>query len=249
VSGVADVAFIGDRLYGLLAGAGCSHGLAGTDNSIFRVNPDGTTTTIANLSAFLKANPVVNPDHDDFEPDGTWYSMIVVRDAFYAAEPNHQEVDRITPQGQITRIADLSTLFVPPAGWQGPTSLAYHGNFYFGTLGTFPVQPGTEGIYKLTPSGQVKVKAPGLTAVLGLAFDSRDRIYVLEMSTAPNGPVPFTGDVVRIEPDGTRESLASALAFPTGMTLGPDGSIYVSDFGFGFPPGAGQVVKITLPED
>ena len=30
VSGVADVAFIGHTLYALLAGAGCSHGLAGT---------------------------------------------------------------------------------------------------------------------------------------------------------------------------------------------------------------------------
>jgi len=36
VSGVADVAFIGNTLYGLLAGAGCSHGLAGTTNGIIR---------------------------------------------------------------------------------------------------------------------------------------------------------------------------------------------------------------------
>jgi hypothetical protein len=62
VSGVADVKFLDGTLYGLEAGAGCSHGLAGTDNTIFRVNPDGTTTTVANLSAFVKANPVVNPN-------------------------------------------------------------------------------------------------------------------------------------------------------------------------------------------
>jgi len=40
VSGVADVAFIGDTLYALLAGADCSHGLAGTDNAVLRVNAD-----------------------------------------------------------------------------------------------------------------------------------------------------------------------------------------------------------------
>jgi hypothetical protein len=28
--------------------------------------------------------------------------------------------------------------------------------------------------------------------------------------------------------------------------MGPDGNLYVSDFGFGFPPGAGQIVKVTL---
>ncbi len=36
VSGVADIAFIHGRLYGIEAGAGCSHGLEGTDNTIFR---------------------------------------------------------------------------------------------------------------------------------------------------------------------------------------------------------------------
>ena len=43
VSGVADVQFLDGQLYGLESGAGCSHGLAGTDNTIFRVNANGTT--------------------------------------------------------------------------------------------------------------------------------------------------------------------------------------------------------------
>jgi len=141
-SGVSDIEFIDGKLYAMEAGAGCSHGLAGTNNTIFRVNADGTITTVANLSAFVKAHPVANPDLGDFEPDGTWYSMVEVHDVVYATEPNHQEVDRITRSGQITRVVDLSTLFVPPTGWQGPTSLVSHdGNFYFGVLGTFPVTP------------------------------------------------------------------------------------------------------------
>src|SRR5258706_16485955 len=52
VSGVADVAFIGDTLYALMAGAGCSHGLPGTVNEIIRVNQNGTWTQVADLSAF-----------------------------------------------------------------------------------------------------------------------------------------------------------------------------------------------------
>jgi hypothetical protein len=35
VSGVSDVAFLGGQLYGLEAGAGCSHGLVGADNTCF----------------------------------------------------------------------------------------------------------------------------------------------------------------------------------------------------------------------
>jgi hypothetical protein len=36
------------------------------------------------------------------------------------------------------------------------------------------------------------------------------------------------------------------LDLPTAMTMGPDGNLYVSDKGFGFPPGQGEIVKVTL---
>ncbi|HEX6552739.1 MAG TPA: ScyD/ScyE family protein [Ktedonobacteraceae bacterium] len=248
VSGVADVQFSAGTLYGLESGAGCSHGLIGTDNTIFRVNSNGTTTTVADLSAFLKAHPVANPDVDDFEPDGTWYGMVAVRGAFYANEPNHQELDLITLDGRITRVLDMSTLFVPPPNWQGPTGIAYHGNFYFGTLGTFPVRPGTQNIYKVTPSGSIKVAASGLTAVLGVAFDVRGRLYALETDTVAGFPGPQaigSGTVVCVNGNGTLNTVATGLTFPTGMTFGPDGKLYVSNIGFGAPPGAGQIVRIN----
>ncbi len=38
--------------------------------------------------------------------------------------------------------------------------------------------------------------------------------------------------------------IATGLVFPTAMTIGDDGMLYVSNFGFGFPPGAGQVLRI-----
>lgn len=251
-SGVSDVQFIDGTLYGMEAGAGCSHGLAGTDNTIFRVNADGTTTTVANLGAFLRANPITNPDTGDFEPDGTWYSMTEAHDVLYATEPNHQEVDRITRHGKISRVVDLSTLFVPPDNWQGPTSIVYHdGNFYFGVLGTFPVTPGTQHIYELTPNGFVKVVASGLTAVLGIAFDAQGRLYALETDTVAGFPGPAaagSGQVVRVNSDGTLTTIATGLTFPTAMTFDSDGdSLYVSNIGFGVPvPGAGQIVRIDI---
>lgn len=246
ISGVADVAFIGDQLYALLAGAGCSHGVTSLPNGIVRINPDGTHTLIADLSAFQHANPVANPEPADFEPDGTWYSMVVVRGDFYAVEPNHGEVDRITPSGQITRVVDVSA----SQGHIVPTSLTYKGNFFFGNLGTFPVDPGTEVIRKLTPSGQLQTWATGLTTVLGLAFDGRDRLYALESMTNPGFPSPAqigSGRVVRIEPSGAQTVIADGLSFPSGMTFGPDGALYVSNLGFGAPLGAGQILRIELP--
>jgi hypothetical protein len=73
------------------------------------------------------------------------------------------------------------------------------------------------------------------------------QMYALEMSTVPGGPTPGTGAVVRVTHSGTLETVASGLTFPTAMTFGPDGALYISNNGFGFPPGMGQIVRITVP--
>jgi hypothetical protein len=200
---------------------------------------------IADLSAFQAANPVADPPAD-FEPDGTWYSMVVVRGDFYAVDPNHGEVEIITPGGQITRLVD----FTETVGHIVPTAITYKGNFFVGNLGTFPVVPGTEQVRKLNPSGNHRTWVTGLTTVLGLAFDGRDRLYVLESLTNPGFPGPGqvnSGRVIRIDPSGVKTVIATGLNSPGGMTFGPDGALYVSNFSFGFPPGAGQVVKIEVP--
>ena len=247
ISGAADVAFIGNTLYILMGGAGCSHGVPQVPempNGVLRVNADGTTELIANLSAFVMAFPVAHPEPDDFEPDGTWYSMITVGGNLYAVEPNHGELDKITPEGQISRVSDISA----SQGHIVPTAIAYRGNFYVGNLNTFPVVPGSSKIYKITPSGNVSVFAEGLTAILGVVFDGRARMYVLETSTAAGDPTPFTGKVIRVDPSGHQTEIASGLFFPTGMTLGPDGALYVSNVGFGPPPvGLGEILRITVP--
>jgi hypothetical protein len=247
VSGVADIAFIGDTLYGIEAGAGCSHGLAGTDNTVFRVNPDGTTTTIANLSAFQKANPVANPEEDDFEPDGTWYNMVSLGSTLYAIEPNHGELVRILVNGKIMRVIDISASL----GHVVPSALTFHeGAFYVGNLGTFPVVPGTTEILKINNGGKIKSISSGLTTVVGIDFDAQGRMYALESVTFPGFPGPDaagSGKVVRVNDDGSLTTIASGLVFPTAMTFGPDGALYVSDFGFGVPVlNIGQIVRIVI---
>jgi hypothetical protein len=245
VSGVADVAFIGNTLYAVLAGAGCSHGVPGTPNGIVRVNPNGSWTLVADLATFQRAHPVAQPEEDDFEPDGTWYSLIAVRGDLYAVEPNHGEIVRVTTDGSINRVIDVSA----SQGHVVPTAIAYHGNFYIGNLGVFPQDAGSSNIWKVTPSGQIKLDTPGFNMVLGLAFDRRDRMYVLEASAAP-APAPGTGRIVRVDANGKRRQvIVDGLFLPTGMTLGPDGNLYVSNVGFGPPPvGLGEVLKIELPQ-
>jgi hypothetical protein len=252
-SGVADVAFIGNTMYAVLAGAGCSHGVPSTPNGVIRINRNRSWAMIANLSAFQQAHPVANatdPITGDFEPDGTWYSMIAVHGDLYAVEPNHGELDKITTSGRVSRVIDISA----SQGHVVPTVVTHHGVFYVSNLGRFdPSAINAQSVYRITPSGKIKVVATGLSKVLGIAFDSRARMYILETSysTTDPGPEPATGRLIRIEPNGDQEILLDAstgiLSVPTGMTFGPDGALYISNVGFGAPPtGLGQIVRVEI---
>ena len=241
VSGVGALAFVGHTLYGVMAGAGCSHGLAGTANTLFRVS-GASVQTVADLSEFVMNNPTADENLGDFEPDGTWYSLVAVRGDLYTVEPNHGEIDRVSPAGEITRVADVSAKY----GHVVPTAIAYDGNFYVGTLGTF--ENGFLGmVIKVTPSGSMSVVLDGLTSITGLAVDGGS-LYVLE-NEGGFVAAPCAGRVLRMPRSGNlakAEVVASGFFFPTAMTFGPDGNLYVSNFGYGFPAGAGEVDRVTL---
>jgi hypothetical protein len=249
-SGVSDVAFLGDTLYALLAGAGCSHGLADTANGVLRVEEDGHTTLIADLSAFLRANPVAHPFPEDFEPDGTWYSMISLGNRLYALEPNHGEIDVISPSGRVRRLVDISA----SQGHVVPTALTYHdGALYVGNLArSVPGPESVSNIYRITSRGEVSVVATGLTAVVGVAFH-RDHLYALESYTGAFAPFPevaHTGTIVRLNVAGGWDEVVTGLSFPTAMTFGPDGQLYISNKGYGEPTNReGEIVRVTLNPD
>src|SRR5205823_14503778 len=139
VSGVSSVAFIGPQLYGLLAGAGCTHGVPTVPNGVIKVGPAGTWSLLADLSAFQAAHPVAAPDDEDFEPDGTWYSMAAYKGALYPMDSNHGELDRVTTAGAISRVVDISA----KVGHVVPTALVHHGVWYIGNLGLFGPPDGT----------------------------------------------------------------------------------------------------------
>lgn len=247
--GVADVAFVGQTLFALLAGGGCSHGNPKTPNGVIKVDVEhGTWKYVADLSTFLQALPIANPEsfQGDFEPDGSWYGMVEVRGDLYATEPNHEQIVRISPTtGKVERIADVSAL--SSSTWIGPTGIAYDGNLFFGNLTPFPIDPGNANVYKVTPSGNIKVWASGLTTVVGVAFDSRDRMYVLELSDSPGFPTPGYGKLVRVSPSGKTEDIVTGLVVPSAMTIGPDGAIYISNFGAA-PAGLGQILRVEVRE-
>jgi hypothetical protein len=247
ISGVADVAFIGNDMYALLAGAGCSHGVPSVPNSVIKVNDNGSWSIVSNLSQYTMTHQTAHPEpHGGAEPDGTPYSMINVHGDLYVIEPNHGDYIKVTTAGNASRFVDISV----SQNHIVPTVQAYYkGNFYVGNLDTFPAPHGGSKILKITPEGQVSDFVTGFNMILGITFDQLGGLYILESTTDNAFPTPGTGDIVRVDPSGSRQIITSGLNLPTGMTFGPDGKLYVSNWGFGAPAGGGQILQISFKCD
>ena len=107
--GVADLSFIDGTLYALIGGGGCSHGVPNLPNAVVSVNTkNGSWKEVANLSKFVKSHPVKYPNPDDFEPDGTFYSMVAFQNQLYVVEPNHGQVLRVQRDGDVFSLLDVS---------------------------------------------------------------------------------------------------------------------------------------------
>ena len=68
---------------------------------------------------------------------------------------------------------------------------------------------------------------------------------MLELSDAPGNPTPGEGRLVRGNPSGAVEEILAGLVVPTAMTIGPNGAIYISNFGAA-PAGAGQILRLEI---
>src|ERR1700721_1137897 len=130
--GVADVVFLDGDLFALIGGGGCSHGNPKNPSGIARVNiKTGNWQLIADIGAWLKTHPAKYESADDFEPDGTLYSMIAHDGKLLTVEPNHGQVISVTTSGEIKQVIDISA----SEGHIVPTSIAVRdGSLFVGNL-------------------------------------------------------------------------------------------------------------------
>lgn len=262
--GVADVAFLNGTLYAVVAGGGCSHGNPTSPSGIAVVNRStGKWKLIADIGAFLKTHPAKYESADDFEPDGTLYSLIAHDGRLLTVEPNHGQVISVTTNGEIRQVIDISA----SQGHIVPTSIAVRDDkFYVGNLNLFPIDPqwariltisrGDDDDYNLAPGFQtrgarVESSKAGFTTVVAVDFGPDGLLYALELSDGAGFPTPGLGKVVRVKRSGEIEEVITGLAVPAGMTFGPDGRLYISNFGAvpaGTPLGleSGQILRYEV---
>lgn len=269
VAGPVDVIVTDDgQIYGLISGPGPEPanwpnlGGEGPDFAlILRADADGSWTPIADLGAYEAA---ANPDGDI--PEGNPWSFLMTDDGgFVVTDPGGNTLLHVDAEGAIStlavfqeRMVDAPPFLDLPEGAQipmdpVPTGLALgpDGAYYVGQLTGFPFPVGGANVYRVTADGNVSIYAEGFTNIIDLAFDTNGNLYVLEMVTggllnAGEDLSTLASKIIKVAPDGSRTEIPSeGLFFATGLAVGPDGAIYVSNFGV--MPGMGQVVRI-LPE-
>lgn len=242
--GVADVAFVGSTMYALEDAGGCERGHPEMPTSLVRINTNGQMTQVADLQAWVVGHPTAVIEPDDFETDGSWWNLVADRGDLYTINPNDGDFVKITTAGAISRIVDTSASL----GHIVPTALTSHGSFEIGNLGTFPVSPGSSILLQASPSGQFHVNGAGLSTVLGLAYDNAT-LYVLEASTVDGSFLsdPGEGALLRLRPGHGPETLLSGIDFPSSVTVGPDGDVYVARNGIAPDAnGTGQILRVRI---
>jgi hypothetical protein len=246
VWGVMDVAILGDQLYALEGGGGAIHGNPDSPSGIYRIDADGDATLVADLGAWVDANPVATTPPEGAPNNGSFFAMVPVGETLWVSESVNGQIVQVTTAGEVTRIADLS------AGHQVPTGLAAapEGGAYVGHLTAAPYPRGAAKISHVAPDGAVEDVWTGLTAVTGVAVGEDGALYAAELSAAPSDAEPFliqgAGRIVRRSSSGALADVASGLDRPASLRFGPDGALYATIPAFGGGDSGGQVVRIEV---
>ena len=128
--GPNSVAYLGNDLYAAIA-AGPVHGWSFFPSGVYKIDPDGTLTLVANLDAFNARNPVEFVPMDDEISNP--YDMIAADGALWVTDGNRNQVYRVTPDGTVTRVVDLSSDHPVTTGLaRTPDGALYVSNFSVG---------------------------------------------------------------------------------------------------------------------
>lgn len=220
---------------------------------VFQMNQNGHLKPVADIAAFEAAN-----DPDGNGPDTNPYGLLADKAGkVYVADAGANALLEVDAKGVVSvvavfpnRIVDVPPFLQPPLPPQipmqaVPTNVARgpDGALYVSQLTGFPFPVGGARIYRVVAGAAPTVYATGFTNIIDLEFDAVGNLYVLEIDRNGLLAPQVTGRLVRINVDHTVDTIATdGLVMPGGMTIGPDGFIYVSNYSTS--AGGGQVVRI-----
>lgn len=231
-------------------------GAAGVSlGGLFQLNQNGTLKWIADLAAFEAI-----ADADGLGPNSNPNGVLAAKaGGTYVADAGANALLHVTASGEVSivavfpnRLADTPPFlpqppFPPQIPMQTvPTNVVWgpDGALYVSELTGFPFPSGEARIYRVVPGSAPEVYADGFTNIIDLEFDASGNLYVLEIDRNGLLDPEVGGRLARINvADGSVDTIASdGLVMPGGIAIGPDGAIYVTNFGT--VPGGGEVLRI-----
>jgi hypothetical protein len=196
--------------------------------------------------------------------DSDPFDVVAYKTGYVVADAGSNSIVSVSKTGRVSLIARFPTFPEQvPAGVFGPTPVPLNaqavptsvavgpdGALYVGILRGVPSLPGTADIYRVVPGHAPTIWASGLTSVTAIAFDAHNRLLATEYSSGGLlAPATVPGAIVRVSSNGKRVTRLpiTGLTQPTGIAVGADGAIYVSNNGdsAGNAAKPGEVLKIT----
>lgn len=197
---------------------------------VVKLRPSGGWSPLADAAGFEEENnPAGGP------VDSNPYGILAEPGVHYVTDAGGNDLLELHADGGLSVVAVLpSTPAPPPFGASEPVPTEVErgpdGSLYVSTLTGVPFLAGTAGIYRIGQGGTPELVAGGFKAITDFAFGPDGSLYVVEYDTAPiffGAP----GRLTRVAPDGSRSVVTADLTRPTGVVIGPDGVVYVSNRG------------------
>jgi plastocyanin len=239
--GATGLAVLDGRLYLQMAGH------LTVSPALWQLAPDGSRTRVADVGDFNRKNPTP-ASNGDAVPMGNPYDLVALGSNLYITDGNYNRVLKYTPDAPDDR--KLSVF----AAWEdSPVTVGAcagpDGNLYVCQFSPAPYSRGSGRVDRVAPDGKVtEGVVRDLTIPIDVAFSPDGTLYVLQYAEAflPEKLryVPFGGKVLRVGKDGWATPVLTNLVFPTAMTFGPDGALYVVNYGNEANEGQGQILRV-----
>lgn len=243
--GVMDLAYLDGQLYALLSGGGADTGQPESPNGVYRVNDDGTTEVVADLSAWFRENPPEEVPWD-YGADGSLFDLEAGDGQLWVSEAVGGRLLTVTPDGQTTLVADLSPDHLVPTG----IALAPDGGAYVNHETVVPFPDGAAKVIHVAADGTMTDHWTGLTAGTDLTMGPDGALYAVEMATGNSDAAPYltpgSGRVVRQTGPDSMEPVVTDIAYPVYIGFGPDDALYLTYPAFGPDAGEGQGALLRL---